>query len=292
HANWAHLPATSAWIASRLTGIPFSFSAHAGRDLFRTSALLRVKLRDASFAIACNDAARARLIEAVGREAAHKVHVCYHGVDLERFQLRSETDGAYLLSVGNLDAAKGFDVAVRSLTALRGRDVPYRIVGAGKERDALAALAARLGLGAVVDLAGVLHGAQLVEAYRGARVFLAPSRILPDGGRDGLPNVVLEAMAVGVPVVASNVAALPEAIVHERTGLLVASEDEAALSAAIVRLLDDRELRERLVRAARERVVRTFDRARNVEHFCSFFESLPGLRAASGSAIDPKQEAG
>jgi glycosyltransferase involved in cell wall biosynthesis len=268
HANWAHLPATSAWIVSRLTGIPFSFSAHAGRDLFRTEALLARKLAEARFAVACNGEAKRRL-EAAG---PGRVVLRPHGVDLERFRPRSGS-GSGVLSVGNLDPAKGFDVAVEALAALRreGRNVSWRVVGSGPERKRLARLARRLGVSEAFELAGRLEGEGLVRAYAAAAVFAAPSRILPNGGRDGLPNVVLEAMAVGVPVVASAVAALPEIVEDGRTGLLVPPEDPRALARAVARLLDDRALGERLARQARERVERDFDLKRTSFGFASLF---------------------
>jgi len=275
HANWAHLPASSAWIASRLTGLPFSFSGHAGRDLFRTTALLGRKVREARFVVVCNRAAGDQLAAHGGRESAVKIRVCHHGVDLERFRPRPAPTGELVLSVGNLDPAKGFDLMLHA-TALLRRQRPglrYRIVGEGPERGRLEALIGALGVAEAVTLAGALRGDALVEAYRQASVFVVPSRLLSNGGRDGLPNVLLEAMASGVPAVGSSVAAIPEAIEHERTGLLVPPEDPRALAAAIGRLLDDRTLAERLTRAARERVLTDFDRRRNVARYCSLFSS-------------------
>ena len=274
HGNWAHLPATSAWIVSRLTGARFSFSGHAGRDLFRTVAFLDRKLRDAAFVAVCNRAAAEQLAP-IAPETAEKVRIRPHGVDLDRFRARAEGEGreGLLLSVGNLDPAKGFDVALEALALLRreGRAARWRLVGEGPERARLERRVAELGLAGAVELAGRRNGEALVEEYRAATVFLAPSRLLANGGRDGLPNVVLEAMAVGVPVVASGVAAIPEAVEDGVTGRLVPPQDPPALAAAIAALLDDPAERRRLAAAARRRVERDFDRRRALEAFCELF---------------------
>ena len=282
HANWAHLPATSAWIVSRLIGLPYSFSAHAGADLFRTSALLRQKIADARFIVVCNRAAEKRLRDLSPSHAA-KIHLCYHGIDLHRFQAGPRPSEGYLLSVGNLDPAKGFDLMIRAVASLcdRGRNSTYRIVGEGPERKRLEGLIRELGLGERVRLSGELRSEALVEAYHRASVFVAPSRILPSGGRDGLPNVILEAMACGIPVVGTNVAGIPEAVVHEQTGLLADAENPAALADAVERLLVDQELAERVTRAGRELVAHRFDRAQNVTRFCGLF-SVAGNSRLSG----------
>jgi glycosyltransferase involved in cell wall biosynthesis len=280
HANWAHLPATSAWIVSRLTGVPYSFSAHAGRDLFRTSALLGEKTREARFVVVCNHVAKERLIEVGGGNVGGKIHVCAHGVDLERFSPGGKRERSGLLSVGNLDPAKGFDVMIRALGGLRetGVELRYRIVGEGPERRRLETVAEESGVAALVELGGRLEGDALVEAYRKAAVFVAPSRLLPGGGRDGLPNVVVEAMACGAPVVGSRIAAIPEAIEHESTGLLVSPEDPLALAGAVRRMVDDSNLAGQLADAARARVAEQFDRARNVKRFIALFADLDAGR--------------
>lgn len=285
HANWAHLPATSAWIVSRLTGLPYSFSAHAGADLFRTSALLRQKIADARFIVVCNHAAEKRLLQLSPHHAA-KIHLCYHGIDLHRFRAGPRPSLGALLSVGNLDPAKGFDLMIRAVALLRdrGRKLTYRIVGEGRERKRLEWLISELGLGEQVRLSGELRSEALVEAYHGASVFVAPSRILSSGGRDGLPNVILEAMACGIPVVGTDAAGIPEAVVHEQTGLLAEAENPAALADAVERLLVDHDLAEQMTRAGREQVALRFDRSKNVARFCGLF-SAAGNSRLSGRRI-------
>jgi glycosyltransferase involved in cell wall biosynthesis len=287
HGNWAHLPATSAWMVSRLTGLPFSFSAHAGRDLYRTTALLDCKLAEARFAVVCNRTGVERLREFAPPRDRAKVHLHFHGVDLERFRPVARPPGGYVLSVGNLEPVKGLDVMIRAMGELHrsGRAVRYRIVGGGPERERLAALAAGLGVADRVELAGPMAGPDLVAAYQGAALLVMPSRVLANGGRDGLPNVIVEAMASGVPVVATAVGAIGEAVVDGETGLLVPPEDPAALAAAIARVLEDGTLAERLARAARRLVVDRFDRQRCVEGFCDLFGAPQAAERSRGATV-------
>ena len=275
HGAWAHFPGSVAYLAARLTGRRFSLSAHAGADLYRTRAFLAHKLRHADFTAACVRG-NAEMLRALAGPRA-RVEWIYHGVDRARFDGsgRHRAPEPVLLVVGRLSPPKGFDDAIRALALLAGRGVAARlvVVGEGPERGALEALARVLGVSHRIDFRGALNHDDLLPLYRTTWVLLAPSRQLANGRRDGIPNVVVEAMAMGVPCVGSRAAGLEEAIVPGETGALFAAGDAAALAAALEPMLRDPAELDRMGERARASVGEHFDAARNFERVYALFEA-------------------
>ncbi len=147
-------------------------------------------------------------------------------------------------------------------------------MGAGEELPALAALVSKLGLDNLVALPGPMPRAALLQLYPRASVFAAPCVVGGDGNRDGLPTVLIEAMALGVPAVATPVTGIPELVRHEETGLLVPEGDPAALAAAIARMLDDPARAADMANRARARVVQAFDLRANVAELARLFQAV------------------
>jgi len=271
HAYFAHHPAEVAAGAARTLGVPFGFSVHA-KDLR--------KVEPGAF---IDRAARAACIVACNRDVARDLHAAGararlvpHGVDRRRFRpTEPAADGAgrlRLLAVGRLVEKKGFDVLVRALTHTH-RPSTLRIVGDGPERARLEALVADLRLRERVRFAGACTHRDLPREYTRADLVVVPSVVDLSGDRDGLPNVVLEAMASARPIVATRVGAIDSAVQHGRTGLLVAPGSPSALAAAIDRLAHHPELRRAMGRAAAESVAREYDLARCVRRFAETVES-------------------
>lgn len=255
HGYFAHAPAAVAAEAAGLLGLRFGFSVHA-RDARKVAANeLGRRARAAACVIACNEDVAGE-VERAGSAAT----LIPHGVDLDRFRPRTAARSSHLrlLAVGRLVEKKGFDVLIE---ALRGLALPVRlrIVGEGPLRDRLAAAIADAGLQGAVELAGPLTHSDLPREYAAADVVVAPSLTDSSGDRDGLPNVVLEAMASGRPVIAGDTGAVASGVVHGATGLLVAPGDAPALRAAVVELARSPGLREGLGRRARDRAERLFD---------------------------------
>ncbi len=264
HAAFAHGPASTARYVHHLTGLPFSFAAHA-KDLYLSGAEdLAAKAADAEFVLTCSAAAVDALSERLG--STSKVVLAYHGVDTGRFQpapRAADGDGTLnVLAVGRLVAKKGYPVLLHALRLLsdRGHRLRCRIVGGGPDAADLASLAERLGVAGVVDFVGARAHQQVAEEYLRADVFVQASIVLADGDRDGVPNSVLEAMASGLPVVASAVSGIPEAVTHGVSGLLVPQGDPAALARALSLIADDPTLAVSLSSGARAAVVERFDR--------------------------------
>lgn len=282
HGGWAHFPGSVGYLASRLTGRPFSMAAHAGSDLYRTQAFLAEKVRAADFVAACVRGNADMLRELAGPGA--RVEWIYHGVDRARFDGagRLRASEPLFVTVGRLHEGKGFDLAIRVVAALRGQGFPARLVlvGDGPERARLESLAASLGLGAAAEFRGALPQREILPLYRNAWMLLAPSRVLANGRRDGIPNVIVEAMAMGVPVAGTLAAGLEEAVQHGVTGTLTPPEDSEAMVAAIGPLLQDPARLDRLGEAARARVGERFDVERNFERMYALLARTATVEAS------------
>jgi glycosyltransferase involved in cell wall biosynthesis len=192
-----------------------------------------------------------------------KVRCIYHGLDMSEYApgRAPRRDRPLLLAVGQLKPKKGFHHLLDACRILleRGSSFDCEIVGDGSLRAELAARIGELGLRSRVRLLGALPHEAVVKKYREATVFALPCVTGPDGDRDGIPNVILEAMAMGVPVVSTRHSGIPEAVEDGRTGLLVPPGDPQEIATAIERLLGDPVLRERLGSRGRERVRKVFD---------------------------------
>ena len=266
HAHFASVAATVARLAARLSGIGYSVTAHA-KDIFHADvdpAELRAKLRDAVDVVTVSDYNLQHLRASYGPDAA-RVRRVYNGLDLDEFDYSSPAERpSVIAAVGRLVEKKGFGDLIDAVALLHraGRDVRLELVGAGELADALRRQVNDRGLAGVVTLRGALPQDEVRRIVGSAAVFAAPCIVAPDGNRDGLPTVVLEAMAVGTPVVATPVTGIPEVVRDGVTGLLAPERDPAALATALAELLDDPHLRESLAKSARQLVEEEFDSLR------------------------------
>ncbi len=264
HAHFATHPALVAYVIHRLTGIPFSFTAH-GSDLHRDRHMLAEKVRLASLVVAISEFNREVVLAECGASVADRVEVIHCGVDRDVFSYRAGDERAEgpirLCCVGTLHEVKGQSLLIDACARLRDRGVPVTLtlVGDGPDEDRLRAQVERAGLTRQVHLAGALTRPQVRAELDQADVLVAPSVPTADGRREGLPVVLLEAMAVGVPVIASRLSGIPEAVVHEQTGLLVEPHDVDGLVSAIERLAADQTLGASLAANAHRHLVDEFD---------------------------------
>ncbi len=271
HAHFASLATTVARLASALTGVPYTFTAHA-KDIFHEDVVeadLAAKLRDAASCVTVSDFNEANLRDRFGADADRVVRV-FNGIDLSRF---SYTDPGLerpprVVAVGRLVEKKGFAdlIHAAALLARRGQPVAVDIIGTGELAQALQDQIDRLGIGDHVRLVGALPQDDVRDAVAGASALAAPCVLGSDGNRDGLPTVLLEAMALGTPTVAADVTGIPEVVRHEHTGLLIGQHDPAALADALARLMHDSDLRVRLARQARRLIEADFDLTTQAAH--------------------------
>jgi glycosyltransferase involved in cell wall biosynthesis len=274
HAQFAHGPTSVAHFASLLGDIPFSFTGHAKDIYLSPPDLLAVKIAAARFVATCTAHNVAYLRELAVPADRAKIHLVYHGVATERFcpapgtkdrgESAETATPIRMIAVGRLMEKKGYSYLIRACALLhqRGCRFTLAIYGSGPQRGELAELIDTFGLGDVVQLQGARTQEELIAIYREADLFVLSPHILENGDRDGIPNVLMEAMSVGLPVVATDVSGIPELIEHDRSGLHVPPCDEVALADALERLLDPlhgRALRARLGADGRKRVIEHFD---------------------------------
>jgi glycosyltransferase involved in cell wall biosynthesis len=275
HAHFVDRAAIVALVVGRLLGLPFSATAHAN-DIYVDPVLLPEKLAAARFVATCTRFNAAHLAGLPGAEDARIVCV-HHGIDLVDYQPADVADTVVpaLLCVAQLRPKKGLVDLVDACAALRDRGHVFTctIVGDGPQRAELDARIRSHDLGGVVVLAGALPHPAVLEHLRRAAVFVLPCVTAPDGDRDGIPNAILEAMAMQVPVISTRHSGIPEAVEDGITGRLVEPHDVAGLTDAIATLLDDPEGRRRLGMLARERILASFDLDANVRRLLQEFSS-------------------
>ncbi len=295
HAHFANDPASLAELVQALTGIGFSISAHAKDIYLSPPAQLRRKIAAARFVVTCTEY-NCRYLCQINISPTPIIRV-YHGFDRQRFQrlLANLPDADFLsepliLSVGRLREKKGFDTLIASCGILKRSGYRFRcdIVGYGPERETLQKQIDALGLGQTVWLRGPMVHEKLIHLYRHASIFALPCRVGADGDRDGIPNVLMEAMASGLAVVSSNISGMPELIEDGQDGLLVPEKDIEALVKALRILISDPDKRNHLGKNARKKICRLFDaRQTNLRLKALFCECLAEKKAASFTATAP-----
>ncbi len=263
HAHFATVSTTVTRLAAAFAGIPYTFTAHA-KDIFHDSVRpddLRRKLSDASAVITVSDF-NLELLQKTYGPAAAKVERIYNGLPLDRFRYDDPRHRPpHIVGVGRLIEKKGFSCLIDACAVLAERRTRFScsIIGAGDLEAELRHQILKLGLESRVELLGPQPLADVIARVQNAAVLAAPCVIGSDGNRDGMPTVLLEAMALGTPCVSTDVTGIPEIVRHEETGLLVAQEDPRALATAIERLLLDPDLRSQMAVRARRLIENDFD---------------------------------
>jgi len=275
YAHFLHTPSSVTRYGSLLRGINWGFSAHA-KDIWTSPEWeKREKLADAEFAMTCTALGAAHL-RGLSPDPS-RLDLVYHGLDLARFPeappLRPGRDGASetvnLVSVGRLVEKKGYDLLLAALAALPS-SLDWRLthIGDGELLSPLSAQARKLEIADRIEWRGACDQSEVIAALRAADIFVLPSRIARDGDRDGLPNVLMEAASQDLPIIATNVSAIPEFIENGKHGVLV-EPDAGKLSQALARIIGNPEGRAAMARAARARLVADFGMDRGIDQLAT-----------------------
>lgn len=297
HAHWATYPTTVAMVISELTALPYSFTAHAW-DISLIRTLLPEKVRRACFVVTCTKENQIVLRAMLPKGEKDKIYLNYHGIPVERFAgVGRVASGSVpvITACGALFERKGFADLIRACGILkqRGRHFHCAIIGEGPQRRQLQALVAAEGVGEEITLLGALPQIEVIRHYSRSDLFVLPcltrSLSVPDQEadlvkaleawfegkgsiiKDGIPNVLVEAMAMGIPVVSTSISGIPELIQHGTNGLLVPPQQPARLAQAIECLLLDPDLRKRLGERGAADVRNRFDRKKNAAALTEIF---------------------
>lgn len=283
HAPWGNGPATAAWVASRLTGIPFSFAGRAG-DIHPQDGALPEKIRAASF-VHTNNKANAPYLVSMAPECAGKIHQIYNCLTLtDREEAYVPMRPPYrLLAVGRFCRTKGFEYLLEGCSLLDKRGVPFQLtlVGAGLWDRKLRRLTKKLGLTQRVFFPGFVTHDRITEMLISHDMFLMPSVIHKNGDRDGIPNVIMESLSHRLPVIATEISGIPEVVRHGETGLLIPQRDAGAIADAVQALAADRQKAMAMAENGRALVRGMFDSEKNTQALYDLFLKYAGTAPAS-----------
>lgn len=263
HASWATHTALAAYVVHILTGIPYSFTAHA-HEIYCDRTMLGEKIRHSEFFVTISEYNRRMLTELYGPECARRMHVVHCGVDTSLFKPRNAPRANQpftILCVACLEEHKGQRYLIEACAELRRRGVDLRclLVGEGKDRPLLERQMRELGVEQCIQLLGRQPRHRVLELMAEADVLTLQSIMTPSGMSEGVPVCLMEAMASGVPVIASAIRGVPELVEHGRTGLLVSHSNAHALAEALMTIHTSPGLARELAIRGREKVIREFD---------------------------------
>ncbi len=267
HAHFANVPTATAEIAQAFSGISYSITAHAKDIYLSDNDALDRRMSKAEFVLTCTDYNR-HYLEQISTSRI-PIHLAYHGLDINRFSPAPRTqqsDVPLILSVGRFCEKKGFPYLLQACHLLKQVGMPFhcKIVGYGPLEDAIRQQISELELNDHITLVGKLTQDQLIEYYQQADLFVLPCLVTDDGDRDGIPNVLLEAMSMEVPVVSTHVSGISELIQSNHNGILVPEKDALSLAQALEALIRQPGLRTTLGKAGRLTVLEKFGLTRNV----------------------------
>ena len=298
HAPWPRGAATAAWAASRLSGIPFSLTAR-GDNLDPAEPDLLDKMEQCLFIRANNQADMARMQRMLAPVSREKIDLVYNSLTLRPEQCRPARlmSPVRLLAVGRFSVTKGFVYLLEACKILKDKDFPFvlTLVGGGGLATGgylgpqLTRMRAALGLEEQVRMPGLVSHNELPQLLEAHDIFIAPCVIAPNGERDGIPNVIIEAMAFGLPVISTEVNAIPEIVRNGETGMTVPQRDATALAEAVLSMSAHPEDTRRMAANGRKLALELFDEASNIRklrdmfaaRYASFMETASGNREQS-----------
>ena len=263
HAHFCHTATTVTMFASLLSGLPFSFTAHA-KDIYlpelNPGNILPLKMRRAKFITTCTKANELHLRSVEPNSAP--IYTIYHGLDTKQFSPleTSNSPTPIILSVGRFVEKKGYNYLVETCQILKAQGCNFEchIVGGG-DAEPIKSMVKAFQLEDRIFIHSAVTQEELREIYKSATVFALACQIIENGDRDGIPNVMAEAMAMELPIVSTDISGIPELVENRIDGLLVPQKNSVALAEAIAELFNDEAMRKRLGKAAREKILNVFD---------------------------------
>ena len=280
HAHYATHPALVAWLINQLTGITYSITVHA-HDIFAEKPMLATKLQDAVFVSAISEFNRKYLTDMFGPWVRDKTQIVRCGIDPALYgdgtgRIADEHCRLEIISIGSLQPYKGHIHLLYACLELRKRGIPFqcKIVGGGELQPMLEQVIHQAQLDGLVELMGPRTQAEVSQLLRQANCCVQPSVITPSGKMEGIPVALMEAMASGIPVVATAISGIPELVRNGETGWLVPPGDPVALAEALVQIYNDPAEAQSRARAGRRWVLAEFELTSNAKKLSSLFAEL------------------
>lgn len=276
HAHFATHPALVAWVVHKLTGISYSVTVHA-HDIFVDRSMLDLKMRNAVFIAAISEYNREFLVQHLGDWVREKTHIIHCGIQpvLYAGSAGIKNDSRFdIVSIGSLQPYKGMEYLVMACALLRARSIPVycRIIGEGEERTMLEGLIARHDLSHSVELLGAMGQADVASVLSEAQVYVQPSVITSSGKMEGIPVSIMEALATGLPVVASQLSGIPELVIPNETGYLVPPADAKILADTLEHIYHNPVEANSLARTGQKKVFREFELDANAQKLSLLFQ--------------------
>ncbi len=276
HGHFAHSPTSVTMFASLLSGIPFSFTAHA-KDIYTSDKeKIRKKIAHAQFVVTCTRHNK-EYLQAIAGDCSTPIYCIYHGIDLDLFQQtvpHPETHNPFkILTVARMTQKKGLPTIYRALAGLlkKGIQFQHTLIGDGDDREKILALISSLGLENHCQWIGTQTHEQVLLHFKASDLFVLGCEIAKNGDRDGIPNVLVESLAMGVPALSTNVSAIPEILINGQTGMTVPPSQPEQLEKAMLQILTDQNLRNRLIAGGKARVKDHFDNGQWIQKLAEIF---------------------
>ena len=286
HGHFAHSPTSVTMFASLLSGLPFSFTAHA-KDIYTSSpAQLREKIAKATFVTTCTRH-NAEYLAEIADDCPTPIHCLYHGIDLNLFQHQASKirpkQPYRLLTIARLTEKKGLPTLYHALALLKEQGIAFHhvLIGDGDDREQIRQLIVDLQLSDHCQWLGTRTHDEVLNQFRACDLFVLACEIAGNGDRDGIPNVLVESLAMGVPALSTRVSAIGEILLHGRTGYTVAPSDPQAMAEAILHLVRDEDLRRSLISSGKAWVAAHFDNRQLLSELAAIFSAANPLRRVS-----------
>jgi glycosyltransferase involved in cell wall biosynthesis len=276
--HFANLPTAIVEIAQQFYEFSFNIFAHA-KDIYLTPPeVLDRRIQKAAFVLTCTGF-NAQYLRQVSSSDTPIV-LSYHGLNLDRFtpnvEQRQQAEIPLLMSVGRFCEKKGFPYLLRACQQLKQAGLQFRciIIGYGEMQAELEQLIQTLDLAEVVSLPGKCTQDELVQLYNQAQIFVLPCLVTDDGDRDGIPNVLLEAMAMELPVVSTDISGIAELVEDQHNGFLVPEKNSEVIAEALAKLILDPEIRQIYGKRGRKKVLQQFSLEQNVAEIGNLFAQV------------------
>jgi glycosyltransferase involved in cell wall biosynthesis len=264
HGHFAHSPTSVTMFASLLSGKPFSFTAHA-KDIYTSNPdQLREKIRLAEFVVTCTEYNK-RYLEDIAIGLQTPIHCIYHGIDLKLFSPKTDHNTCSapynLLTVARMTEKKGLPTLYKALHKLKENNFKFNhtLIGDGDDRDEILQLITDLKLTDCCHWLGTRTHTEVLKQFEQSDLFILACEIAANGDRDGIPNVLVEALAMEVPALSTTVSAVPEILLNNKSGLTIEPGNATIMAEAIERILTDTELRKVIIQGGRNHTSQNFN---------------------------------